>query len=108
MNKLTLTCISFQPLCRKSLRGFADIRVEQMRLTFLEIAIHERDGRAWAQLPSKPWVKDGCVVTDEDGKAKYTQLFQFDSAAVRNAFSDAAIAAVLRYDARALQCRGAA
>jgi hypothetical protein len=59
-------------------------------------------------LPARPWVKDGQVVTDEDGKAKYTPLFEFDSAAVRTAFSDAAVAAVLRFDARALQCRESA
>ena len=107
-DKLTLTCIGFRPFCKNILRGFADVRIEQMRLVLHELAIYEKNGKAWAQLPSRPWVKDGQVVTDDDGKPKYTPLFEFDSAAVRTAFSDAVIRALLEHDRRALECRESA
>lgn len=106
--KLAVVCTDFKPFCRNTLRGFATIKIEQMRLTVREIAIHEKNGKAWAQLPSRPWIKEGRVVTNDDGKAQYSPLFEFDNAAVRTAFSDAVIAAVLRFDPHALECRGAA
>jgi hypothetical protein len=45
---------------------------------------------------------------DDDGKPKYTPPFEFDSAAVHNAFSDAAIDVVLKFNPGALVCREAA
>jgi hypothetical protein len=79
-----------------------------MRLIVYEVAVHSKNRRNWVQLPCKPWIKDGSVVKDEDSKAKYNPLFEFDTPAVRNAFSDAVMVAVLRFDGRALQRRGAA
>jgi hypothetical protein len=49
------------------LRGFDDVRIRQMRLVLHELAIHEKNGKAW-QMPSRPWVKDEQVVTG-DGNA---------------------------------------
>lgn len=106
--KLSITCIGFRPCCRNTLRGFADVRIEQMHLILHELAVHEKNGKAWAQLPSRPWVKDGQVITDDAGRVKYTPLFEFDSAAVRTAFSDAVIRALLVHDRRALECRESA
>lgn len=70
--------------------------------------MHEKNGKAWAQLPSRPWLRNGQVVTDDEGKVQYSLLFEFDSAAVRAAFSDAVVRAVLAFDPRALECREAA
>jgi hypothetical protein len=102
--KLTVRCVAWRPLCRNTLRGFATVRVEEMRLAFHEVAIHTSHGKAWAQLPGRPWAKDGQLVTGDDGKVKYQPLFEFDTSAVRDAFSDAVIRAVLAYDHRALEC----
>jgi hypothetical protein len=84
------------------------IRVNEMRFVVREIAVHEKNGKAWAQLSSRPWIKDGQVVTGDDGKTKYSPLFEFDTDAVRTAFSDAVIRAVLAFDPHALECREAA
>jgi hypothetical protein len=96
--KLTVRVTSWKPLHRNTLRGFAAVKVEELRLSFFEVAVHSRDGRSWAQLPSRPWVKDGAVVTDDSGKIRYQPLHEFDSPAVRAAFSDAVVRAVLAYD----------
>jgi hypothetical protein len=74
-------------------------------MTMREVAIHQKNSKAWAQPPSRPWVKDGRVVTDDVGKMQYSPISEFDSAAVRAAFSDAVIRAVLAFDPHALECR---
>jgi hypothetical protein len=102
MSKLSIKCLEFKPYRKNTLQGLATIRIEQMRLTVHEVAIHAKDNKAWAHLPSRPWLKDGYVVTGEDGKIKYTPLFEFDGGAVRAAFSDAAVRAVLELDPHAL------
>jgi hypothetical protein len=101
MSKLTITCEDFKPLRRNTLCGFATIKVEALRLTIKNIAIHEKNGRRWAQLPAKPQIKDGKVITDSSGKAQYAIIMQFDSREVSDAFSDAVIAAVLQHNPRA-------
>jgi hypothetical protein len=105
VNTLTIRCVAWRPRCRNTLRGFASIRIEEMHLAVHSVAIHTSHGKAWAQLPSQPWLKDGKHVTDGVGKGQYSPLFEFDSAEVRQAFSDAVLRAVLQFDARALDCK---
>jgi hypothetical protein len=100
--KLTIKCVAWRALRRNSLRGFATVKIEEMRLAVHSVAVHEKNGKAWAQLPSQPWIKDGAHVKGDDGKPQYSPLFEFDSIAVHDAFSDAVVRAVLAYDPRAL------
>jgi hypothetical protein len=93
--KLTVTCESFRPLVRNTLRGFAEITIAEMRLTIRDIAIHEKNEARWAQLPAKPQVKDGTLVKDATGKVQYVHIMEFDGREVRDAFSRAVIQAVL-------------
>jgi hypothetical protein len=79
-----------------------------MRLAVHSVAVHEKNGKTWAQLPSQPWIKDGAHVKGEDGKPQYSPLFEFDSAAVRQAFSATAVRAVLTAFPDALECEDAA
>jgi hypothetical protein len=102
--KLTVRCLAWRPLCRNTLRGFAVVEVVEMGMKIREVAAHESHGRAWAQPPSRPWVKDGALVIGDDGKIKYQPLFGLGSHAVRAAFSDAVIRAVLEFDPHALEC----
>ena len=110
MSKLTILCTAFKPLCRNSLRGFATIRIAEMKMSLLDVPVHmhERSGRAWATPPGKPIYVDGRPKLDDRGKQAYAQLVDFDSKAIRDAFSEAVVAAVLRFDARALDCRESA
>ena len=51
---------------------------------------------------AKPTViKDGALVTGDNGKPQYGPLIDFDSVAVRNAFSDAVVHSVLDLDPNA-------
>jgi Bifunctional DNA primase/polymerase, N-terminal len=101
--KFTVQCSDRRSLCRGTSRGFAIVRIEELRLAVRELAVHEKNGKAWAQLPSQPWIKNGALVAGGDGKTKYSPLFEFDSDKVRTAFSDAVIRAVLAFDTRALE-----
>ena len=101
--KLTVRCLAWRPRRRNTLRGFAVVKIEEMRLAVREVAVHTQNGKAWAQLPSQPWIKNGSLVAGDDGKTKYSPLFEFDSDKVRAAFSDAVIRAVLTYDPRAIE-----
>jgi hypothetical protein len=95
--KTTLVCTEWRPLVRNTLRGFAQIEIKELRLKIHDIAIHEKDGRRWAQLPAKPQIRDGTLVTDDSGKTQYYPVMSFDSREVANAFSAAVVAAVLKH-----------
>ena len=97
VSKLTITCRGFYPLHRGTLRGFAEIRINELRLTIRDVVVHEKNGKRWAQLPAKPQVRDGELVHHEHGKIQYFHLMNFDSRAVSDAFSAAVIAALLEF-----------
>ena len=96
--KLTVRCVDFKPVQRKTLLGFATVYVAEMRMQIADVAIHERDGRRWAQLPSKPILDANREVKRDDaGKPVYVPVFKFDSKEVERAFSRAVIRAVEEY-----------
>ena len=99
--KTTLVCAEWRPLVRNTLRGFAQIEIKELRLRVYDIAIHEKDGRRWAQLPAKPQIRDGTLVTGDDGRVQYYPVMSFDTREVADAFSRAVIAAVLEHSPRA-------
>lgn len=105
MSKISLTCTDFRPLRRNTLRGFATIQIAHLRTTMREVAIHDRDGKTWAQPPSRPWTKNGQLFIGNDGKTRYSPLFEFDSPAVRGAFSDAVIRAIRQFAPSTLEHR---
>jgi hypothetical protein len=98
--KHVITCQSWRPLRKNSLLGFATVRIDGVRLTIKDIAIHEKNGRRWAALPARPQLADGKVVM-ENGKPQYFSLMTFDDRTTADAFSDAVIAAVLAHEPRA-------
>jgi hypothetical protein len=81
--------IEFRELRRNSLLGFAKIRVA-------EWPIYEKDGRKWAQLPSKQLLdkNSGEPLRDADGKPRYVRLLQFDDRTISDRFSDSVVRAV--------------
>jgi hypothetical protein len=91
-----LTCTLFRPWPKNTPRGLASIRLTEIDLTIHDVAIHEKGCARWAQLPAKPQV-DGALVKDADGKIQYVKMMDFGSHAQRDAFSVAAIAAVLEH-----------
>jgi hypothetical protein len=95
VSKLSVTCADWKPLHRNTLRGFARVRIAELDLAIHDVAVHEKNGRTWAQLPSKPWIRDGQLVTDDAGKVQYSPILEFDRKEVREAFSERVIAAVI-------------
>ena len=94
MPKLNVTCSDFRPLEKNTLLGFATINIAEMRMTISDVGIHEKNGKRWAALPSKPMIKGTEVLTDSNGKVRYAPLFSFDEDKVRYAFNDAVVRAV--------------
>jgi hypothetical protein len=106
--KMHLTCQSFHRMQRNTLKGFADITVGEMQLTIKDVAIHEKNNSRWAALPSKPMLKDGAALKDDTGKIKYSPILQFGGRDVADAFSAAAIRAVLDHSPDAFDAAAAA
>jgi hypothetical protein len=62
----------------------------------------------WAQLPARPWIKDGAVVLDDRGKIQYSPILAFDTREVADAFSRAVIKSLLEIEPDALNTERAA
>jgi hypothetical protein len=87
--------MDFRPLQRNTLLGFAKVRVPTWNLIFDGVAIHEKDGRTWAQLPARPMLDAvGDVVKEDDGKTKYMRMAWFDDREAADRFSAAVVEAV--------------
>jgi hypothetical protein len=100
--KLGLVCVDWRPLARNTLRGFATIEIVEFQLQISDVAVHQRGASTWAALPSRPWIRDGALVLDDNGKPQYSPIFTFTRNAVRDAFSAAVITAVVRFAPHAL------
>jgi hypothetical protein len=97
MSKKTVKCESFKPFRRNTLYGFAEILIAEIGLRIKDVTIFEKNGKRWASLPSKPMLKDNMLIKDEDGKGVYTNILEFPDRDVRDAFSQAVVAAVLEH-----------
>jgi hypothetical protein len=96
--KTTIVCDDWKALHRNTLLGFASIKIPELHLSIRDIAIHQKNGHRWAQLPAKPQIKDGAVVKDSTGRVVYFPMLAFDSREVANAFSAAVVDAVLVHE----------
>lgn len=86
--------LDFRPLRKNSLRGFAKIEFPSgLILTDVTILTGERG--PWASPPSKPMVgRDGTVMKDDNGRARYVPIVEFTTKAVRDRWSAAVIEAM--------------
>jgi hypothetical protein len=99
--KLTLVCLDWRSLERGTLLGFANVHIPAVRIVIRDVAIHARDGKRWAALPSKAQIgKDRELIRDDAGKIKYVPVLEFDNRKVADAFSEAALRAVDNFLAR--------
>jgi hypothetical protein len=98
MSKLTVRYKEFRPLRRDTLVGFAIISIVEPKLEIPDVAIHQKGDSRWAQLAAKPQTKDGTLVKDAiSGKVQHVTILEFADRAVREAFSQAVIRAVLEH-----------
>jgi hypothetical protein len=94
---IVVDCLEWRPCERNTLRGFAKVKVVPWGLVLDGVAVHKKNDRQWAQLPSRPQLdKDGVAMRDESGKIKYAKMIEIDGKREAWAFSDAVVAAVAR------------
>ena len=88
--------ISFRPLDRATLRGFATIEHDN-GITLLDCALHERDGKRWCSPPSRPMLdRDRKPVIGDDGKECMSRRLSSPRSDPLQ-WSDAAVKAVAEY-----------
>src|SRR5215831_13310610 len=77
--KPKMRLISWKPLVRNSLRGFATVELP-IGLKIADIAVNVSNGRLWAALPSKPVLdQDGRHKVDINNKRQYVPLLEWRS-----------------------------
>jgi hypothetical protein len=85
--------ISWRPLRKGSLRGFANVRTRF--LTFFDVAVHVSNGKAWASVASRPVIDpEGRHAIGSNGKKCYVPAVSWATADLRRQFSDAVVAAL--------------
>jgi hypothetical protein len=94
---LVITCTLFRPWPQNTLRCFASLRLADIDLIIHDIAVHQKGGARWAQVPAKPQVRDGELIKDADGRIQYIRMLDFGSRAARVTFSAAVVAAALEH-----------
>lgn len=94
MAKMTVVCTGWRALRKGSLLGFAQVRIDELALSIIDVPVNASHGKVWASPPSKPGIKDGAVVIGDNGRPQYFPVFKFDRDEVRQAFSDAVVRAV--------------
>ena len=99
--------ISFKPLVKGSLRGFANVELPNgLRITDCPVLIS--NGKAWATLPSKPVLdRDGKHV-EVSGKKQYAPILEWRDRDLSNRFSAAIVDLVRQHHPDALDERVAA
>jgi hypothetical protein len=92
---MQIVCLDFRPLQRNTLQGFARIKVVPWKLAINDVALHERDGKQWAQLPSRPMLDSNRqLMLDETGKPRYSRVLEFIEREVADQFSASVVKAV--------------
>ena len=84
----------FRAVTRNTLRGFARVRLPS-GMVIHDVAIHLKDGRAWASPPGRPMIgRDGTQMRDRDGKVQFAPVITFSDRVTHDRFSDAVLAAL--------------
>jgi hypothetical protein len=89
-------CLDWRPYQRNTLLGFAQIEVAAWHLIINDVAVHEKDGARWAQLPAKPLLDKatGDIIHEVNGRPRYARVMWFKDRPTANRFSAAVIDAV--------------
>jgi hypothetical protein len=89
-----LRLISWKPLNKKSLRGFATLQLPIGRKVS-DCRVFVSNGKAWASVQSKPQIdREGRQKTDGTGKVVYAPVLEWRSRDLADRFSDAVVALV--------------
>ncbi len=77
MTPIPVTLLSWKPMRRGGLLGFARIRLGRAMIVN-DVSIAHSSGTAWAAMPSKPRLDaSGAAMRDARGKVLYTPLIEW-------------------------------
>jgi hypothetical protein len=91
-----MTLLSWKPLVKNSLRGFASVELP-IGLKIFDVPVMISSGKAWAALPSKmQMLRDGQPRRDGNGNGKplYTPILEWRDRDLADQFSEAVVALV--------------
>ena len=90
---MPVVILEWKAMDRNTLRGFAKIKLGALKIT--DVAVHTKNDKAWAQLPSKPQVtSDGTVRRSNEGKLLYTPVLEWETREASDRFSVSVVAAI--------------
>lgn len=96
MAEMPIALLAWKPIKKNTLRGFANVRLGAA-LSIKDVAVHTKNGKRWASLPSKPMLgADGNAKRSDDGKVQYVPILEWLDREVADRFSAGVIAAVER------------
>jgi len=86
----------FREVLKNTLQGFCVLTLSPSGLILRDCALHDRDGKRWVALPSKPQIDaDGPQRKDSPtGKPQWTPVVEIKGKAERERFQNAALAAI--------------
>lgn len=90
--------ISFKPLAKRALLGFADLALPS-GMVLRDCTVMQANGKTWVNAPSKPQLdNDGKQRVDQStGKKMYAPVVEFADKRARDRFNEQALAALQPY-----------
>jgi hypothetical protein len=86
--KAPMTLISWRPVRKGSLIGFADLEIPMARLPARDVSVHQAGAKRWARLPGRPMLDgEGTPLRDDKGRVKYSTIVEWQTHGVSAAFS---------------------
>ena len=91
-----ITATDWRPRVQTTLQGFLTLKLLPSGIVLRECSLHEKEGRRWIGLPSKPQIgEDGRHRTDPTTSKKlYTPIVEVAGKNERERFQAAALAAI--------------
>ena len=91
-----ITASDWREVAKNSLQGFCVLTLSPSGIVLRDCALHERDGKRWISLPSKPQIdSEGRQRKDATtGKALWTPVVEIAGKVERERFQRAALAAI--------------
>lgn len=84
---MNIEIISFDPYSGKTMQGFLSVRFTGAGLEIRDIAVHQKNGKQWLQLPAKPYRK-------KDGGKGWSYILNFHKKEQYNKFQEATLKAL--------------
>ena len=100
MPKFSVKAKAFTPVRSKTLFGFVDVIIPELRMIFFDLTVHQKGNSRWVGMPARAQLEKetGQVVRDGRGKIAYVPTIGFTDIATKNAFSNRTIEALLEFD----------